>query len=97
MAVETVAFEPDQYFQSAEAQQYLLTEALASGHAGHIADAIGIIARNRGMAAIAEETGLNRQALYAAFSETGNPTLSTLLKVLDALDMELAVRVRVAA
>lgn len=97
MAIETKPFEPDQYFQTTEAQEYLLTRALASGDAGHIADAIGIVARNRGMAAIAETTGLNRQALYAAFSETGNPTLTTLLKVLDALGMELTVQARAAA
>ncbi len=49
------------------------------------------------MAHIAERTGRNRQAFYAAFSKTGNPPRSTMLKVLDALDRELAVRAKAAA
>jgi len=32
-----------------------------------------------------------------AFSDGGNPTLATLLKVLDALDLEPTVRAKVAA
>jgi DNA-binding phage protein len=33
------------------------------------------------MSALARETGLNRDNLNEAFSEGGNPTLATLLKV----------------
>ena len=97
MGVETRPFEPDKYFQTPEAQAHLLTEAMASGDAGHIADAVGIIARARGVGELARQTGLNRQGLYAALSEAGNPTLSTLLKVLDVLDLELTVRPKTAA
>ncbi len=38
-----------------------------------------------------EKTGIKRQALYRAFSESGNPTLETLLKMLDALDLQLKI------
>ena len=37
----------------------------------------------------AEKTGVNRQALYTALSENGNPTLETLLKVMSALGIRL--------
>jgi probable addiction module antidote protein len=97
MAIKTIPFEPDQYFRSAKAQAHLLSDAMASGDAGYIADAIGIIARQRGIADIAAHTGLNRQALYTTLSAEGNPTLSTILKVLDALDLELTVKARRAA
>ena len=97
MGIETTAFEPDRYFRSPAAQAHLLTEALASGDAGHFADAVGIVARQHGIGELARQTGLNRQGLYAALSADGNPTLSTVLKVLEALDMELSVRVRNAA
>lgn len=53
--------------------------------------AIGIVARIKGMNEIAEETGLNEKSLYRAFSEKGNPTLSTLTKVLDALNMKIKI------
>ncbi len=94
MTVETVAFEPDRYFASEATQAHLLADALASGDTGYIADAVGVLARNRGMGEIAQRTGLSRQALYATFSTKGNPTLSTMLKVFDALDLELIVRAK---
>ena len=94
MTVETVAFDPDKYFQSSAAQAHLIADTMKSGDAGYIADAIGIVARRRGMGEIAEQAGLNRQALYSALSADGNPTLTTLLRV---LDLELTVRARQAA
>jgi probable addiction module antidote protein len=97
MGIKTTAFEPDRYFRTPAAQAHLLTEAMASGDAGHIAEAIGILARQRGMGELAKQTGLNRQGLYAALSPEGNPTLGGLLKVLAALNLELTVRVRDAA
>lgn len=44
-----------------------------------------------GMAAIAQEAGITREALYRALSPTGNPTLRTLLAVLHAMGMRLSV------
>lgn len=97
MGIETTVFEPDRYFRTPAAQAHLLTEAMASGDAGHIAEAVGIVARQHGIADLAKQTGLNRQGLYAAFSQDGNPTLSTVLKVLEALNLVLTVQVREAA
>jgi probable addiction module antidote protein len=97
MGIETTVFEPDRYFRTPAAQAHLLTEAMASGDAGHIAEAVGIVARQHGIADLAKQTGLNRQALYAALSQDGNPTLSTVLKVLAALNLVLTVQVREAA
>jgi probable addiction module antidote protein len=97
MPIKTIAFEPDQYFSSLATQTHLLEDAMSSGNTAYIADAIGVVARQRGIAEIAEHTGLNRQSLYAALSAEGNPTLNTVLKVLDALDLELTVRIKQAA
>lgn len=97
MGIETNVFEPDRYFRTPAAQAHLLTEAMASGDAGHIAEAVGIVARQHGIADLAKQTGLNRQGLYAAFSQDGNPTLSTVLRVLQALNLVLTVQVREAA
>jgi probable addiction module antidote protein len=97
MGIETTAFEPDKYFRTPAAQAHLLTEAMASGDAGHIAEAVGIVARQHGMGDLAKQTGLNRQGLYAALSQDGNPTLVTVLKVLEAMNLVLTVKVRDAA
>ena len=55
------------------------------------AHALGVVARARGMSELARRTGLTREGLYKALSETGNPSLATVLKVLRALGLELRV------
>jgi len=44
-----------------------------------------------GLAAIAAEAGISREALYRSLSPSGNPTLKTLLAVLNAVGMRLSV------
>lgn len=44
-----------------------------------------------GVASIAQEAGITREALYRALSPAGNPTLKTLLAVLHAVGMRLSV------
>ena len=91
MALETFPVELAPYYESEAAQEDLLNDALATGHAGYIANALGIIARARGMAGLAAEIGVKRQQLYRALSEDGNPTLETLTKVIGALGFRLSV------
>lgn len=70
---------------------------MEDGSPDEIAKAIGDIARSKGMTEIARTTGLGRQALYKALSESGNPTLGTLMAVLDALGLQLSVQPKKAA
>lgn len=90
--IETKPFDAAKYITEAEDVIELLNDALESGHAGYIANALGVAARSEGMSKIAEKAGVNRQALYTALSENGNPTLETLLGVLSALGLHLEVR-----
>lgn len=54
--------------------------------------ALGDIARARGMSQLARDTGLTREGLYKALSSEGNPEFSTVLKVIRALGLKLAVK-----
>ena len=54
-----------------------------------IAHALGVIARARGMAQVARDTGISREGLYKALSGEGNPSFGTILKVVKALGLEL--------
>ena len=56
-----------------------------------ISAVLGDIARAKGMAQIAEKTGLGRTSLYKALSPDGHPEFETILKVVDALGLELCV------
>jgi probable addiction module antidote protein len=54
-----------------------------------VVQALGAIAKARGMTRIAKETGLRRESLYKALSPEGNPELNTVLKVVKALGIRL--------
>ncbi|WP_449426761.1 addiction module antidote protein [Rhodanobacter umsongensis] len=58
-----------------------------------IAEALGTVARARGMSQLARDTGLAREALYRALSPTGNPSFGTVLKVIKALGLKLHTEV----
>jgi probable addiction module antidote protein len=55
---------------------------------------LGDIARARGMTQLAKDTGMGRESLYKALSGEGNPSFATILKVVDALGLQLHAAVR---
>lgn len=61
----------------------------AGDDAAFIAKALGNIARAKGMAQLARDTGLGRESLYKALSGEGNPSFATILKVMRALGLKL--------
>jgi len=91
MPIKTIPYDPAEDLADDKDQIELLTEAFASGDRKFIAVALGAVARARGMSGIAEKAGVTRPALYKALSETGDPQLSTLLGVVNALGLKLAV------
>ncbi len=95
--VKTEPFDAARYLASEEAQAELLNDALASGNAAYVAQALGVIARARGMAAVAREAGVTREALYKSLSEDGDPRLTTLLGVLTALGVKLHAEIKPVA
>ena len=63
----------------------------AGDDAAFIAKVLGEVARSRGMAQLARDTGLSREGLYKALSAEGNPSLATVLKVLGAFGLRMQV------
>lgn len=61
----------------------------AEGNAAFIAKALGDIARAKGMTQVARDAGLSRESLYKALSGERTPSFDTILKVIDALGLEL--------
>ncbi len=45
-----------------------------------------------GMTRLAKKTGLTRQSLYKALGKDGNPKLTSLLSIMEALGLQLAVK-----
>jgi probable addiction module antidote protein len=96
MALKVFPFDPATHLETEEDILYYLEAAMEGNDPKHIASALGDVARSKGMTDIAKKAGLGRQALYNALSESGNPTLETLLAVLGALGLELSVQKRAA-
>jgi len=67
-------------------------EAVVEEDISMLPAALGTVARARGMSALARDTGLARESLYRALSEGGNPTLSTLSKVLSAYGVQITLK-----
>jgi probable addiction module antidote protein len=96
MVLQVYPFDPANHLETEEDILYYLEAAMEGNDPKHIAAALGDVARSKGMTEIAKKSGLGRQALYAALSESGNPTLETLTAVLGALGLELTVQKRAA-
>ena len=92
MAEKLTTYDPAEDLTSDTAIATFMAEAFASEDAGYIAHALGVVARAKGMAQIARQTGLSREQLYRSFSENGNPTLKTTMAVMKALGIELTAR-----
>ena len=92
MVLETTIWDPTDRLTSAEAERAYLEAAFEDGDPALIAAVIGDIARARGMAQIARDAGISREAMYKAFRREGNPTLETLAGVLKAMGLKLAVQ-----
>ena len=59
--------------------------------AAFIAKALGNIAKAKGMAQLSRDTGLGRESLYKALSGDVNPSFDTVIKVVKALNLRLAI------
>jgi probable addiction module antidote protein len=90
-------WDPAEIIETKEDVAAFLDGALTEGDPEFLLKTIGHIARSKGMAALAKELNLNRRGLYKAFSEKGNPSFSTVVKVLDKLGFRLRVEQKASA
>ena len=61
-------------------------------------EALRNVAQSRGgMAVLAKAAGVSRESLYRALSSRGNPKIETIMQLLRALGLRLAIERRNAA
>ncbi len=102
MPIETIPFDAADWLETPEMVEAFLVESFESAFElddpGMISEALGVVARAKGMTRMAEDANLSRTALYRALSDQGRPELATIFKVMQALGLRLApVRVDTAA
>ena len=89
--LKTKPFDPAAYLDTSESIAAYMTEALESGDPSFVADALGVVARARGMTEVAREAGVSRESLYRALSADGNPEFGTVMRVARALGLQFSV------
>ena len=94
MTDEFIPYDPADSLTTPEGVAFFITDAFETADPGYIAHAMGIAARSRGMTEIAAKTGLSREALYRSLTAEGNPTLRSVMLVMEALGLQLTVTPR---
>ena len=75
MTDSTTPFDAAPYLTTAEAAAAFITDALDTDNAGHVAEALGVVARAQGMTEVAGPAGVSRAALCKGLSADGDPRL----------------------
>lgn len=95
MAKQIYDYDPAAALDNPEAIAIFMADAFETCDSAYIAKSLGVVARAKGMAEIARETGLSREQLYRSFSENGNPTLKTTLTVMRAIGIDITAKAHI--
>lgn len=89
--LKTTRFDAAAYLDTPKARAEYLTAAFETGDADFVRDALGVVARAEGMARVAKRARRSRESLYRSLGRKGNPEFSTIMSLLPALRLKLAV------
>ena len=92
MAEQVYKYDPVIALDTPEAVEVFLTDAFETEDPAYIAEALGLVARAKGMSKISKDTQLNREQLYKSLSSEGNPTIMTVMKVMKSLGLSLTFK-----
>jgi probable addiction module antidote protein len=87
--LKTKLWDPAEHLETEQDMAAYLEASLEEGEPALVAAALGDIARAKGMTQLARDTGLGRESLYKALSESDNPEFATIMKVVEALGLRL--------
>ena len=85
------AFDITRHLNSEVAMAEYLSQVLEDGDNAELIRALGHIAKAKGMATVARESGLGRESLYKALSEGSQPRFDTISKVINALGLKMVI------
>lgn len=91
MTIETKPYEFAQHVETEEDIKAYLSAFLEEDGAQGFIDALGHLAKKKGMSEIARSAGVSRQNLYRTLTGDGNPNFITVNKVVEALGCKLVI------
>jgi probable addiction module antidote protein len=85
-------FEASDFLKSEAAIEEFLAAAMEDPNPDVFLAALGEVAKVRGVAALAERSGLGRESLYKTLAPGSKPRYETICKLMDALGVKLTVK-----
>ena len=85
------SFDITRHLDSEEAMAEYLSQVLEDGDNAELIRALGHIAKAKGMATVAKDSGLGRESLYKALAVGSQPRFDTISKVINALGLKISV------
>lgn len=89
---ELPTFDMAEHLPDEQAIADYLTIVLEENDPSALAQALGTVARARGMSEIASKSGLTREALYKALRPNSQPRFETIARVCAALGVKLVAQ-----
>jgi len=89
MAEKLIKFDAAAYLDNEVTIAEYLSAVMEKNDLDLLLAAVGDVAKARGMATIARDSGLGRESLYKAFAPGAKPRFDTVMKVLQALGLKL--------
>ena len=89
--VKVAPFDASEYLDDEEVIAEYLTAALEDPNPEVFLIAVANVAKARGIAKVAQDSGLGRESLYKALAPGAKPRYETVRKLMDALGVKLTV------
>ena len=91
MPIKLYPFDAADYLKTPEHVEAYLQVALEENDPEFFQEALGTVARSKGMQIISKQSKTTRAGLYKALSAAGNPEFATVMRVVEALGYRFAV------
>jgi probable addiction module antidote protein len=89
MGIKLTNLDVSEYLDTEESIASYLSAVIEDGDPQLLLSAISDVAKARGMAKIASDSGLGRESLYKALKPESKPRFETVLKVLNSLGVKM--------
>ena len=91
--IRLLPFDAARYLTEDKAVAEYMSAVLETGDPELLLAALGDVARAKGMARVAKDSGLGRESLYKALAPGAKPRFDTVLKVTRALGVKLTAQI----
>ncbi|CAA6811443.1 MAG: Toxin-antitoxin system, antitoxin component [uncultured Campylobacterales bacterium] len=84
-------FDLSEYLDSKESISEYLSQILKDGDMDEFLEALGNVAKSKGMSEISKNSGLGRQSLYKVFNNGAKPGFETINKIISSFGLEIKI------